>query len=324
MKIIQSMSLATALLWAAVPLAQAVELPGPLVSADWLAEHAAEVTILDVRDDLESFAKAPEFETDKKTGQKKLSEFGGHVPGSLSIDFAKIRAERQIDGRAVKAMLPERAVFETLLRTAGVASDKPIVIVSPGQSTEDLDEAARTYWSLKYYGEDHLAILDGGVSGWIDAGREVGTGPAPTVAGDWSATAERKALLADSAEVAKARTRKVQLVDARPLPFYLGLQKKPVVSAAGHIDGAVNLAVDVIAAPSGGAVRFLAPDQYRAVFRELKVSTKAPSITYCNTGHLASGAWFVMSELLGNKSVKLYDGSMHEWTLEGHPLVGLK
>jgi thiosulfate/3-mercaptopyruvate sulfurtransferase len=30
----------------------------------------------------------------------------------------------------------------------------------------------------------------------------------------------------------------------------------------------------------------------------------------------------VASEILGNKSAKLYDGSLHQWTLEKRPLVG--
>jgi|GEM_PF-3162347 len=34
----------------------------------------------------------------------------------------------------------------------------------------------------------------------------------------------------------------------------------------------------------------------------------------------ASGGWFIQHELLGNKNVKLYDGSMHEWTLEKRPV----
>ena len=46
------------------------------------------------------------------------------------------------------------------------------------------------------------------------------------------------------------------------------------------------------------------------------VDPQASTITYCNTGHLASSAWFVLSEVLGNKQTRLYDGSMHEWTLE--------
>jgi len=36
-------------------------------------------------------------------------------------------------------------------------------------------------------------------------------------------------------------------------------------------------------------------------------------ITYCDTGVLATHGWFVMSELLGYKNVKVYDGSMREY-----------
>ena len=66
--------------------------------------------------------------------------------------------------------------------------------------------------------------------------------------------------------------------------------------------------------------RMLPAATYRDVFKASGVDPQGPAITYCNTGHLASGAWFVMSEVLGNKQTKLYDGSMHEWTLEKRPL----
>ncbi|MEC7558641.1 MAG: sulfurtransferase, partial [Pseudomonadota bacterium] len=42
----------------------------------------------------------------------------------------------------------------------------------------------------------------------------------------------------------------------------------------------------------------------------------------CNTGHWAATNWFVLSEVLGRDDVKLYDGSMVEWTADGsNPLV---
>jgi thiosulfate/3-mercaptopyruvate sulfurtransferase len=30
----------------------------------------------------------------------------------------------------------------------------------------------------------------------------------------------------------------------------------------------------------------------------------------------------MMSEILGNRQVKVYDGSLHQWTLEKRPLAG--
>ena len=39
-----------------------------------------------------------------------------------------------------------------------------------------------------------------------------------------------------------------------------------------------------------------------------------PVVTYCNTGHWSATDWFVLHELLGREDVKLYDGSMVEWS----------
>jgi thiosulfate/3-mercaptopyruvate sulfurtransferase len=40
--------------------------------------------------------------------------------------------------------------------------------------------------------------------------------------------------------------------------------------------------------------------------------------SYCNGGHWSATDWFVLSELLDRKDVKLYYGSMIEWTADPH------
>jgi thiosulfate/3-mercaptopyruvate sulfurtransferase len=62
---------------------------------------------------------------------------------------------------------------------------------------------------------------------------------------------------------------------------------------------------------------------YRAIFSQQNIKPDRSTITYCNTGHLASGAWFVAHEILKNKDAKLYAGSMNEWTHLKNPVVGL-
>jgi thiosulfate/3-mercaptopyruvate sulfurtransferase len=57
---------------------------------------------------------------------------------------------------------------------------------------------------------------------------------------------------------------------------------------------------------------------------ELGVDSTANMITYCNSGQFASASWFVFSELLGNDNVKLYDGSMHQWSIEKRPVVKME
>ncbi|SFF34809.1 thiosulfate/3-mercaptopyruvate sulfurtransferase [Fontimonas thermophila] len=299
-------------------------LPGPLVDAAWLKQHLNEVTVLDVRDDLKTFTTEPEFETDPKTGQKKLISVGGRIEGTLPVDFNKIRTDREIGGVKISKMLPSKAEFQEIMQAAGLIKGKPIVIASTGDDAGQIEEATRLYWSLKVYGEDQIAILDGGVAAWLASGYPVTTVTAAVPRGDWEATDIRTDLIAEMADVETAHQKKIQLIDARPLPQYLGLSfKKPTVLAGGHIAGAKNYPTDVRFKPAGLAYMFLSPDEYRAVMQAQGIDPNAASIAYCNTGHMASGLWFIQSEILGNRKVRLYDGSMHEWTTRGKPVVGI-
>ena len=307
-----------------VSLAQAITLPGPVVSADWLANNMSEVQVIEVRTDLASYLRNPEFDTDKKTGKKFLVEVGGHISNSTLLDFKKVRVDRMVDGKKIKFLIPEKADFEKLAQSLGINSDKPIVLVPIGQDMSDIDEALRTYWSFKVYGEDQVAVLDGGIAGWLSESREFTTATTPKAAGNWLAKAERKELIASSDDVAAAsKSGKPQLLDARQPAQYLGLAKRPDVMTFGHIASSKELAPELLARSSNGALYFWQKKTYDALLAANGLSSKGQTIAYCNTGHLAAGGWFVMSELVGNKSTKLYDGSLYLWTLEGHPLVGV-
>lgn len=304
--------------------ALATTLPGPVVSAQWLQEHQKDVVILDVRDDLETWTAAPEFETDKTTGKSKLTQTGGHIAGALPLDFSKVRVARMEEGRKIDKMLPDKAAVRDLMQATGLTKDRPIVITMPGESVEEVDEAARVYWTLRYYGAGELAILDGGNAAWLQGGFPVSQEGIKVARGNWEPAFERRELLVGMADVEQAIRDKTQLVDARPASQYLGVvAKKPAVLAAGHVEGARNLPGDLRVRPSGLAMQFLKPEEYVAVYRAMNVDPQAPTVTYCNTGHMAAGSWFIQSEILHAPVVQLYDGSMHEWTTFGRPVVGL-
>ncbi len=302
--------------------ANAIELPGPLVSPQWLSQHQKEVNIVDVRGEPATFTAAPTFTTDN--GKKTLETAGGHIPGAMLLDFGKTRVSRKIDGHEIKWMLPDQQAFQSLMRGIGVKAGRATVIVSEGASGEDLDMAARVYWSMKVYGDDQLAVLDGGTHAWLQAGLPFATAAAVVTPGDWVATEPRMRYVATSADVAAASHAGTQIVDSRPTPFYLGLVKKPVVGEAGHIKGAVDLPPDLRTVTRDNSTHFLSPAEYNSIFKHLDIAPQEASITYCNTGHLAAGAWFIFSEVMKNPDTQLYDGSMYEWTIEKRPVIGLQ
>ena len=298
----------------------AASLPGPVVNAAWLADNLKDVQVVAIQSDPSAFTAEPVWRTDAKTGARSLVEANGHLPGARLVNAKQIRTDRKIGDLTVKYMVPERAVFEQLMQKAGLQADRPIVLVPLGQDGAELDDAARLYWQLKYFGEDRVAILDGGLAGWLVDGREINTTPPDATPGNWKAGPERAELIADSNEVASS---KAQLIDARALPQYHGLSKRDYVYAYGHIPGAHALPPEVRLSTDGGVARFLPAESYRTILGHSGIDPAAPAITYCNSGHLAAGAWFVMSEVLGNGQVKLYDGSLHEWTLEKRPMEGI-
>lgn len=304
--------------------AHAGVLPGPLVSAQWLADNLDKVQVVEVRSNVKSFTEKPEFETDAKSGKKELSEVGGHLPGARLIDMKTMRTERSYGDLKVKYMIPEKAAFEKTIQAAGIDAAKPLVIVPVGVDATDVDDALRVYWQFKVYGEDDMAVLDGGMATWLIENREHSTSPVPARTGSWVAKADRSAqYFATSEDVAKAiKDQSASLIDSRDARQFNGLGKRDYVYAYGHLEGAKLYGSDLMLNASGGSVRFMAPNTYRALMSAQGIDPSAPAITYCNSGHLSSGPWFVASEILGNKSARLYDGSLHQWTLEKRPLVG--
>ncbi|WP_079418093.1 sulfurtransferase [Thiomonas intermedia] len=316
-------ALAVWVLGACAGVAQAMVLPGPLVTPPWLHEHASKVQIVDVRDNLDSLTNDPKFSTVK--GQKVLDEVGGHVPDALSVNFWGLRQKRDIQGHPVDFLMPTAEEFQASMRGVQLQQDKPIVIVPTGDDATSLQEAAFFAWELQVFGvpAEQIAILNGGMHAWISAGYDVDTDAiAPMTASKWTAkTADRK-LLATTEDVQAAQRNHALLLDARPLPQIVGLERTPVVPRAGRLAGAQPLPAELFYRNADdGSWRFLSAPVYRRVLAAGGVKRLAPGIVYCNTGQYAAGAWFVLDRIMAVKGVRSYQGGMNEWEQRGLPVT---
>jgi thiosulfate/3-mercaptopyruvate sulfurtransferase len=295
---------------AATAAVAATKVPGPLVDTAWLAAQLnnPEVVIIDVRDDPANFARQL---TDKEKADPK-APLVGHIPGSRLFDWKQVRETREIDGMKLDKMVPTAANFEAAMRKLGVRNGQAIVIATNGKDSNSVTMGTRVYWTLKYFGHDNMALLDGGVKKWKAESRPLLHEAAPIAAGDFNAGNPRPQLLAQLADVEKAVGGGAQLVDGRTADYYVGQNMTSDVKGKGHLPGARMLAHKDIVDEATGT--FLPKGELLAMARDAGIDPAGEAITYCNTGHLGSGPWFVISELLGNSKAKLYDGSMHEWT----------
>lgn len=285
---------ALVLLVAAALPALAADLP-PLVDANWLKTHLRDdnLVVLDIRSAIDG-GGAQAYEA-------------AHIPGSVHSDYDK--AGWRVTRNNVPFMVPSTAELEKLIGDLGIDEDSHVVVVPAGVNVLDFGSAARTYWTLKYAGVKSVAILDGGVAAWREAGLPVEAGatkPSPKI---FTATID-KSILAEATDVEKlAASGGASLVDARPATFFTGKEKAPAASAYGHIPGALSLDSDAFYDSKSNRLK---PKAELAKIAEAVPA--GPAVAYCNTGHWAATDWFVLHELLGRKEARLYAGSMVEWT----------
>jgi len=304
--------------------ASALQVPGPLVDTDWLEQHLDEVRILDVREDIESFTRKAVLVRKRFTGDLRLRRSGAHIPGAMLVDFLNIRTSREIDDRNVRYMTPGKAEFEELMQSWGVNNDDAVVITSQGVGNGDATMATRLYWQVKYFGHDNVAILDGGMASWLLEQKSASIETNAPQPGNWVVREERASLLANSDDVARAITDKdTELVDTRSLGFYLGAVKQPYVRKKGHIPNAKVFPNELLSS-AGAPAYYSDPEELQQMAEALAINSRGNIITYCNSGQFASTSWFVFHELMGNPNVRLYDGSMHQWTLEKRPVEKIK
>lgn len=276
----------------------------PLVDAGWLASHLGNpsLVVLDIRDDT-------------KAG---VPYAAGHIPGAIDAQYSKYGWRASIGG--APGLLPTIEDISAKIAALGVNNDTQVVIVPAGTDASEFGGATRVYWTFKVLGHDKVAVLDGGFKAWTAAGEKVSTDATAVAAkGDFIAKF-RPELRAEVAQVQEAIKSDTNLVDARSVAQFIGKEKTNTVKELGTIPTAVNLNFDKFWDATDG--RFASKDAIGALVKEAGVTDEDGIISFCNTGHLASIAWFGLSEVEGLKNVRLYDGSMSQWTLDpARPVV---
>ncbi|SMH60294.1 sulfurtransferase [Azospirillum agricola] len=237
---------------------------------------------------------------------------GGFVPGSLHSDYATAGWRATIG--AGPGMLPDEAALERMIGALGIGNADHVVLVAAGANAADMGNATRVYWTFRTLGHDAVSVLDGGFKAWTAAGNPVEAEPATRPAATFTA-APRGDLRATLPQVeAAVATGTTPLHDARSAEQFAGKAKSPQARAAGTLPGAVN--IDNGAFYSGTDGRFVPASTVRALAGEAGLELGNAPITFCNTGHLASVSWFALSEIAGVAGVRLYDGSMSEWSAD--------
>jgi len=278
---------------------QAGQTGTPLVSADELKAIACtpNVVVLDIR-------------SDKIDGQSRADYERGHVPCAVHSDYIKDGWRAKQAG--VPAMLPPVEKLEALIGGLGIDEATRVVIAPLGENAKSMAAAARVYWTFKVLGHDRVSILDGGTLAYAgDDARALEQGERSVAPKRFEARL-RPEMLVSADEVARAARQGQVLVDYRGRDEFSGLNRNAKTTRPGTLPGAENLPLAWLTRDNGG--HFRSPEAMAQLYRFAGISPDAPQIAFCNTGHNSSLGWFVAQELMGNGDVRLYDGSMAQWS----------
>jgi thiosulfate/3-mercaptopyruvate sulfurtransferase len=288
----RSLGLTLAFLFGLIGAAFAAE---PLVDAAWAKANAGKPGIVFI-----DFQPPSDF-------------LRGHIAGSVNSNYGK-DGWREENANKVPDMLPAKLdVLAAMIGKLGIDNATHVVLVPPGMSSTDMGIGTRVYWTFKVLGHDNVSLLDGGMAGYAkDKANPLQPGAAKTEPKTFKISL-RKEMIATVDDIKKAKAGGVTLIDNRPEDQYVGINRHPKATASGTLEGAKSL-------PNGwmtvnGMGEFRKKVQLEQLYKLAGVPTSGEQINFCNTGHWASVGWFVSSELMGNKKVKLYDGSMVEWTI---------
>jgi thiosulfate/3-mercaptopyruvate sulfurtransferase len=226
-----------------------------------------------------------------------------HLPGARFFDIEEV-ADLETD---LPHMLPTPGRFARLVAALGIGHGDRVVVYDQ----KGIFSAPRAWWMFRLFGHDSVAVLDGGLPAWRDAGYAIETGlPAPaapsTFLPDYHAARVRG--LGDLKENLKTGAELV--LDARPAGRFTGADPEPRAGLpSGHIPGAVSVPASSLL--QGGRT-LLPADELRAKLTAAGAGGTRPVVTSCGSGVSAAIITFAL-HLAGLPEGALYDGSWTEW-----------
>lgn len=239
---------------------------------------------------------------DTSAGETRYRE--GHLPGA---HYAHL--DRDLSGKPGPAdgrhPLPRPEAMATSLRRWGVDAGSQVVAYDDAGGAF----AARLWWLCRWLGHDAVAVLDGGIQAWTEAGLPLSRETPVPRAGDFTPQV-RPALVANAGDIARdVPAQNILLLDAR-LPARFRGEVEPIDPVAGHVPGAVNRPH---VSNLDGEGRFADEETLRADYGGL-LDGYGPHdvVVMCGSGVTACHDLLAMHRA-GLPDARLYPGSWSEW-----------
>ena len=239
----------------------------------------------------------------------------GHIRGAVYADLNRDLSDLSKQGLG-RHPLPDASAFSAVLGRWGW---KPGMQVVGYDAANGAIAAARLWWMLRLIGERNVAVLDGGVKAWTDAGFALSAEFAPrrVTSVDVQFASDQ---IVDSTQLQRALQKpEILLIDARAAERFRG-DIEPLDPVAGHVPGARNRPFCDNLDPEG---RFKPAEQLREEFEALLAGHDAVNTVHmCGSGVTACHNLLAM-EYAGMSGSRIYAPSWSGWISESTRQVAL-
>lgn len=268
--------------------------PSDLVSVQWLYNNVDHPSILL----LDASWFMPALQRDGKAEWLEQT-----IPGAKYFDFDKKICDTTSE---LPHMMPGVALFEHSARALGVNNTSTLVVFD----RLGIFSSPRVWWMFKSMGFNNIAVLDGGLNSWLEAGYEVAKGEVNSleVQGDFIARYQADFMCDSRSVLGAIEDKQYQILDARAEDRFLGLVPEPRADLrSGHMPNAKNLPFSLLIEQG----EMIDTKSLSALF-EGRIDKQQQAIFSCGSGVtacvLALGA-----TLCGYNKIAVYDGSWTEW-----------
>lgn len=238
----------------------------------------------------------------------------GHIPGAVNI----WRTDIESTAYPYKGMMCSKEQIEALFSRLGIRTNDTLIVYDAVASCD----AARLWWVLKNYGYDSIRILNGGIHEWIEKEGILLTEETVVEATNFVLPKESPMSLYVTKEEMLSTVSSndpIVILDTRSILEYSGKRQKKGAMSGGRIpkSNLINWAKSV---HYNGDMKFKSYEALFDIYSDLIPTKKDKVIAYCHSGVRSAHTTFVLTELLGYKNVKNYDGSWTEWShFESYP-----
>jgi thiosulfate/3-mercaptopyruvate sulfurtransferase len=231
-----------------------------------------------------------------------------HIKGAINIYTRSVYDKKS----SIENMMPSVEELAALFGQNGIARDQRVVVY---EDSSDARDAARMFLYLESAGNSKTQILDGGIAKWSKEKREKSQDlPKPSAVSFVPQSQVDRFIVSKQYVLENLKNPKVVLVDDRSADEYTGkILGTNVKRGGGHIPGAINKDYKT-AVKEDGTFKDVAT--LRKEMAALGISADKQVVFYCRTAARSSLSRIVYLYLLGLPNVKVYDGSMVEWSAD--------